>query len=369
MFVLDLGASEYWSRVGSVSGRYPEPPLLIRRALDEDTLPVRDAHGLHVLSISILFHANLVSFTTLLAKAGATGAETQVLRGMDFFVWCLGGTECFGRMALIEELQLGTCSPSSLQLIPSPWPEMRYQFITCTGMRSAPQTGGNCTFPTIRRVLLVHWEAERWKVLAKSQHLRPWSLQAKVSQLIQVLNKSFDKASISCFFFSRILCTLGHTQLKLPPNPKELTHHIHHGVQPNLPCIKQPKKKTSLSNGRGIPIQTFQDGPEPLQQVPTGERKTPWLCHRLLSKRTFFDHSFIIVTVWSFTVLKSFPNGDFCSAFSCSLWLWREGLIQRCHGLLSICEPQGWLWPRWLEKPAISQWNRQELLMKQTKSV
>jgi len=36
---------------------YPEPPLLIRRALDEDTLP-----------------------------AGATGAETQVLRGMDFFV-------------------------------------------------------------------------------------------------------------------------------------------------------------------------------------------------------------------------------------------------------------------------------------------
>eukprot|EP00435_Cladocopium_sp_Y103_P017272 s1806_g4.t1 len=36
---------------------YPEPPLLIRRALDEDTLP-----------------------------AGATGAETKVLRGMDFFV-------------------------------------------------------------------------------------------------------------------------------------------------------------------------------------------------------------------------------------------------------------------------------------------
>lgn len=107
--------------------------------------------GLHVLSISILFHANLVSFTALLAKAGATGAETQVLRGMDFFVWCLSGTECFGRMALIGEtgdwLQLGTCSPSSLQLIPSPWPEMRYQFITCTGMRSAPQTGGNCTIP------------------------------------------------------------------------------------------------------------------------------------------------------------------------------------------------------------------------------
>ena len=58
-------------------------------------------------------------------------------------------------------LQLGTCSPSSLQLIPSPWPEMRYQFITCTGMRSAPQTGGNCTFPTMNRVPLVHWEAER----------------------------------------------------------------------------------------------------------------------------------------------------------------------------------------------------------------
>ncbi|CAJ1384543.1 unnamed protein product, partial [Effrenium voratum] len=36
---------------------YPEPPLLIRRALDEDTLP-----------------------------AGATGNETKVLRGMDFFV-------------------------------------------------------------------------------------------------------------------------------------------------------------------------------------------------------------------------------------------------------------------------------------------
>ncbi|CAJ1368838.1 unnamed protein product [Effrenium voratum] len=35
---------------------YPEPPLLIRRALDEDTLP-----------------------------AGATGNETKVLRGMDFF--------------------------------------------------------------------------------------------------------------------------------------------------------------------------------------------------------------------------------------------------------------------------------------------
>ena len=133
-------------------------------------------------------------------------------------------------------LQLGTCSPSSLQLIPSPWPEMRYQFTTCTGMRSAPQTVGNCTFPTINRVPLVHWEAERWKVLAKSQHLRPWSLQAKVSQLIQVLNKSFDKASISWFFFSRILCTLGDSQLKLPC-PKALTHQIHHGVQPNHPCI------------------------------------------------------------------------------------------------------------------------------------
>ena len=36
---------------------YPEPPLLIRRALEEDTLP-----------------------------AGATGEETKVLRGMDFFV-------------------------------------------------------------------------------------------------------------------------------------------------------------------------------------------------------------------------------------------------------------------------------------------
>lgn len=36
---------------------YPEPPLLIRRALEEDTLP-----------------------------AGATGMETKVLRGMDFFV-------------------------------------------------------------------------------------------------------------------------------------------------------------------------------------------------------------------------------------------------------------------------------------------
>jgi len=36
---------------------YPEPPLLIRRALEEDTLP-----------------------------AGATGKETKVLRGMDFFV-------------------------------------------------------------------------------------------------------------------------------------------------------------------------------------------------------------------------------------------------------------------------------------------
>jgi len=36
---------------------YPEPPLLIRRALEEDTLP-----------------------------AGATGHETKVLRGMDFFV-------------------------------------------------------------------------------------------------------------------------------------------------------------------------------------------------------------------------------------------------------------------------------------------
>jgi len=36
---------------------YPEPPLLIRRALEEDTLP-----------------------------AGATGAETNILRGMDFFV-------------------------------------------------------------------------------------------------------------------------------------------------------------------------------------------------------------------------------------------------------------------------------------------
>eukprot|EP00913_Durusdinium_trenchii_P032391 g30328.t1 len=36
---------------------YPEPPLLIRRALDEDTLP-----------------------------AGATKEETKVLRGMDFFV-------------------------------------------------------------------------------------------------------------------------------------------------------------------------------------------------------------------------------------------------------------------------------------------
>lgn len=36
---------------------YPEPPLLIRRALEEDTLP-----------------------------AGATGKETKILRGMDFFV-------------------------------------------------------------------------------------------------------------------------------------------------------------------------------------------------------------------------------------------------------------------------------------------
>jgi len=36
---------------------YPEPPLLIRRALEEDTLP-----------------------------AGATGKETQILRGMDFFI-------------------------------------------------------------------------------------------------------------------------------------------------------------------------------------------------------------------------------------------------------------------------------------------
>ena len=91
---------------GSVSGRYPEPPLLIRRALDEDTLPVRDAQGLLVrmftrFTCSMHFYAvpcKLAEFyctmphhatalsRLVLAKAGATGAETQVLRGMDFFV-------------------------------------------------------------------------------------------------------------------------------------------------------------------------------------------------------------------------------------------------------------------------------------------
>ena len=85
MIFLDLGASEYWSRVGSVSGRYPEPPLLIRRALDEDTLPVRDAHGLlgNRMFTRFTCFVNFYSVPCQLGEFYCTAGQGWCNRGRD----------------------------------------------------------------------------------------------------------------------------------------------------------------------------------------------------------------------------------------------------------------------------------------------
>ncbi len=134
MMFLDLGASEYWSkkarwkRIRKVSWAtfaYPTCPRwghLAGPGCPGFTCRMftRFTCSMHFYAVpcklaefycTMSHHATALS-RSVLAKAGATGAETQVLRGMDFFVWCLGGTECFGRMALIEE------TGSKLQTVP-----------------------------------------------------------------------------------------------------------------------------------------------------------------------------------------------------------------------------------------------------------